>query len=145
MSDSWNLCFGTEVPLAFIDTNVLDYAYSENDLHKQAIAINAFDTYKCIVSTHILNEFCNVCIKKLHFPINKIHQSIDEILDACGLFVVTERTIQDALDIHDRYKFSYYDSLVVASALKCDCRLLLSEDLQDGQIISNTTITNIFR
>jgi predicted nucleic acid-binding protein len=130
---------------AFVDTNVLVYAYSKNDLRKKAIAINVFDTYECIVSTHVLNEFCNVCIRKLHFPIDEIHKSIDEILDVCDLFVVNERIIQDALDIHDRYQFSYYDSLVVTTALKCECRLLLSEDLQDGQIISNTTIKNIFQ
>jgi predicted nucleic acid-binding protein len=140
MSDSWNL-----PSLAFIDTNVLGYAYSKNDLHKKAIAINAFDVYDCIVSTHVLNEFCNVCIKKLHFPIDKIHRSINEILDICDLFVVNERIIQNALDVHDRYQFSYYDSVAIASALECDCKFLLSEDMQNGQIINNMTIKNIFR
>ncbi|WP_041611049.1 PIN domain-containing protein [Treponema primitia] len=130
--------------VAFLDTNVLIYAYSEDDLRKQNIAVNAIDTHKCIVSTHILNEFCNVCIKKLHYPIDQILESINEILHACALFMVNENTIKEALVIQDRYKYSYYDSLVIASALKCECTLLLSEDLQDSQKINNTTIKNIF-
>jgi predicted nucleic acid-binding protein len=129
---------------AFIDTNILIYAFSENDLSKKILAINAIDMYTCIVSTHILNEFSNVCIKKLHYPIDQIHESIDQILDVCDLFIVDETVIHDALNIYDRYRFSYYDSIVVASAVKCSCRFLLSEDLNDGQIIGNTTITNIF-
>ncbi|GHV32475.1 hypothetical protein AGMMS4952_22880 [Spirochaetia bacterium] len=89
MSDSGNVR-----SLAFIDTNVLGYAYSKNDLRKKAIAINAFNTYECIVGTHVLNEFCNVCIKKLHFPIDKIHRSINEILDICDLFVVKRESFK---------------------------------------------------
>jgi predicted nucleic acid-binding protein len=131
--------------LAFIDTNVLVYAYSENDLHKKALSVYVLDAYECIASTHILNEFCNVCIKKLHFPIERIHRSLDEILDVCGLFVVNEHIIHNALDVHERYQTSYYDSVVIASALECKCNFLLSEDLQDGQIIDNKlTIVNPF-
>jgi predicted nucleic acid-binding protein len=118
---------------AFLDTNVLVYAYSEDDLLKQDIAVNAIDAHRCIVSTQILNEFCNVCIRKLHYPIDRIRKSINEILNACALFVVNENTIKEALEIHMRYQYSYYDSLVIASALKCGYMLLFSEDLQEWQ------------
>jgi predicted nucleic acid-binding protein len=130
--------------LAFVDTNVLVYAYSENDLQKKALSVYALDAYECIISTHVLNEFCNICIKKLHFPIEKIHRSIDEILDVCDLFVVNDYIIHNALDVHERYQSSYYDSVIIASALECKCDFLLSEDLQDGQVIGNTTIKNIY-
>jgi predicted nucleic acid-binding protein len=130
---------------AFLDTNVLVYAYSENDLRKKAISIQALNTYECIVSTQILNEFCSICIKKLHFPVAQIHKSIDEILDVCDLFVVNEQIAHAALDIHERYQASYFDSVHIASAIKCQCDLLLSEDLQDGQIINCTTIRNIYK
>jgi predicted nucleic acid-binding protein len=130
---------------AFLDTNVLVYAYSENDLRKKSISIQVFDIYECIVSTQILNEFCNVCIKKLHFPMAQIHKSIDEILNVCDLFVVTEQIIHAALDIHERQQTSYFDSVHIASAVKCQCNLLLSEDLQDGQVINGTTIRNIYK
>ena len=169
--------------VAFLDTNVLVYAYSKNDLRKKAISIQALNTYECVVSTQILNEFCNVCIKKLHFPVAQIHKSIDEILDVCDLFVVNDQIIHAALDIHERHQASYFDScrrgaypalwgekrvcipecnfsgrttysaacggvvdsVHIASAIKCQCDMLLSEDLQDGQIINGTTIRNIYK
>jgi len=37
-----------------------------------------------------------------------------------------------------RYGFSYYDSLIIASALECECSVLFSEDMQHGQIIEST-------
>jgi hypothetical protein len=42
-----------------------------------------------------------------------------------------------ACQIAEKYQFSFYDSLIIASALKCDCYTLYSEDLQHGQIIED--------
>ena len=50
-----------------------------------------------------------------------------------------------ALDVQARYRYSFYDSLIVASALDAGCTRLYSEDLQDGQRIEGLTIENPFR
>jgi predicted nucleic acid-binding protein len=65
----------------FLDTNVLVYLYSEDEPDKQAVAIDAMDSYLCVTSTQALNEFCNVCLKKLRMPAEVIGLSIDEISD----------------------------------------------------------------
>ena len=45
----------------------------------------------------------------------------------------------------ERYKFSFYDSVIAASALHAGCKILYSEDLQDGQVIDKQLrITNPF-
>ena len=44
-------------------------------------------------------------------------------------------TIQSALNIVDQYGFSYYDCLIISSALECKSTILYSEDMNDGQII----------
>ena len=49
------------------------------------------------------------------------------------------------LDVQQRYRFSFYDSLIVAAALEAGCARLLSEDLQHGQLIEGLTIENPFR
>jgi len=45
--------------------------------------------------------------------------------------------IQNALAIAERYQYSYFDSLIIASALEMECDYLYSEDLQAGQKINN--------
>jgi len=61
----------------------------------------------------------------------------------CSL--IDEETINKALDIHERYGYSYYDSLMVSSALQCNCDFLFSEDMRDEQQIEELTIRNIFK
>jgi len=48
------------------------------------------------------------------------------------------------LDIKGRYRFSFYDSLIIAAALEANCQTLYSEDMQHGQIIETLTIQNPF-
>ena len=53
--------------------------------------------------------------------------------------------IQKALSLHNKYGYTYFDSLMLSSALVCDCKYLLTEDLRSGQIIENKLkIVNIF-
>jgi predicted nucleic acid-binding protein len=65
-----------------------------------------------------------------------------------GQFTVMELEKGDmakAIDIHKKYQYDYYDSLMIISALKSDCKYLISEDMNDGQIIENkVTIKNIY-
>ena len=124
--------------LVFVDSNVVIYAYSRTEKDKQAKASNILIHHDCLISTQVLNEYCNVCIRKNFIPISDIQKDINEILNNCGLYIVNETTISKALFVKNRYGFSYYDSLVVASSLECECSVLFSEDMQHGQIIENT-------
>ena len=49
-----------------------------------------------------------------------------------------------ALEIMDLWRYSFYDSLIIASAVQADCALLYTEDMQHGQKIMNLTINNPF-
>jgi predicted nucleic acid-binding protein len=51
---------------AFVDTNIFIYLYSEDESEKQEIAQKAINKYECVISTQVLNEFSNICIKKLY-------------------------------------------------------------------------------
>jgi predicted nucleic acid-binding protein len=106
------------------------------------VAINAFDR---VVSTQVLNEFCSVALKKLHHPAQTVKTAVREICETCYLAVIDGTTIMKGLDIHEKYGFSYYDSLIITSALEQKCHYLLSEDMNDGQVIEGQmTIKNIF-
>ena len=49
-----------------------------------------------------------------------------------------------ALDVQARYRYSFYDSLIVAAALDAGCDRLYSEDLQGGQRIEGLRVVNPF-
>jgi len=112
---------------AFLDSNVLVYLYSEDEPEKQDIVNNIIDEFECVISTQTLNEFCNVCIKKLN-----------EIKGSCRLEMVDDSIIEQALLLHKKYFYSYFDSLMLSSALKYNCVIIYSEDMQNGQIIENS-------
>jgi predicted nucleic acid-binding protein len=129
---------------AFIDTNVFIYLQRSDVLSKKKIAETAINTFDCVVSTQVLNEICTVLTKKYPTPIADIEIFLQDIKENCDVSVITEATIDAALTLHDRLRYSYYDCLIVAAALESDCDYLLTEDLQDGQVIDGLTIRNIF-
>lgn len=129
----------------FIDTNIIIYSYSSTERQKQFIAQKLITESNSYISTQVLTEFCNILLKK--FRIN--HSAIIAVLEEChqnhSIFINNEDTIQNAVRIAERYKFSFYDSLILSSALYAECDILYSEDLNNGQIINDKlTIINPF-
>jgi predicted nucleic acid-binding protein len=57
----------------------------------------------------------------------------------------SEALYHRALDVQSRWRFSFYDSLIVAGAMAAGCRTLLSEDLQHGQNLDGLTVIDPFR
>jgi predicted nucleic acid-binding protein len=130
---------------AFLDTNVFVYLYSKTEPSKSLRISSVIGNYQRVVSTQVLNEFCNVCIRKMKFPVLFVKKAVEEICEMSELFEVNDLTIIKALDLHEKYRFAYYDSLMIASALEHDCSYLLTEDMADGQVIEGRlTIRNIF-
>jgi len=130
---------------AFVDTNVLVYLYSGVDYIKQKQVFLALNEYDCQISTQVINEFSNVCIRKWKAPKENILHAIKRICLYCDVAYIYETTIEKAFAVHEKYGYAYYDSLMIASALENDCRYLLSEDMADGQIIDGRLIIqNIF-
>jgi len=121
----------------FLDSNILIYLYSEDEPEKQDIVNNIFDRFECVVSTQTLNEFCNVCIKKLKKSVSEIIGSLNEIKGSSRLEFVDDSVIEQALLLREKYFYSYFDSLMLSSALKYNCAIIFSEDMQNGQMIEN--------
>ena len=128
----------------FIDTNVLLYLYDLNN-EKKRRAKDILKSNQCI-STQVLNEFSNISIKKLKLNHDDLSKNLKKIIEKTTVFVFNEDTILDAIDIREKYKFQYYDSLIIATALENKCTILYSEDMQHGQIIERQLkIINPFR
>jgi len=128
---------------AFIDTNVVIYALGPNSA-KTSLAASLF-AYHPTISTQVLSETANVALKKLALPLSETGKLLAMLEATCRVEIVTPATLQRALDIAGRYGFSWYDSLIVATALEAECDTLYTEDLQHGQLIEGRlTVTNPF-
>ena len=119
----------------FLDTNIFAYLYSTTEPQKRSKSIIILTDYLCVTSTQALNEFSNVFIKKYKMSKDFIKQAIANISKTCSVQLITEQTIHSALNLSSKYGYSYYDCLMLASALENNCEILFSEDMASGQII----------
>lgn len=117
----------------FLDTNVLIYTISGEE-RKKEIAINLLCS-TAVISTQVINECVNVMSRKLKFNYSQIRLIIGQFRQECRITILSPHTINLAIDLAEKYSYSYFDSLILASALESDCESLYSEDLQHGQMI----------
>ena len=130
---------------SFFDTNILIYLFSDEAFkHKKARNLFALIDNK-IISTQVLNEFANVCYKK-KLVNSDISAYINKLSLNFQVSLIYKTTIHDAIKIKEKYRYSYYDSVIIASALQNNCSILYSEDMQHNQLIENKlTIINPFK
>ncbi|MFZ2725269.1 MAG: PIN domain-containing protein [Methylococcaceae bacterium] len=129
----------------FIDTNIWVYAHLNSENNKSATALNLLENLPVLISsTQVLNEYYSVMLKK-KIADNLIQDNIDVIIDISTITIIQITTLRLAHKIKLKYGFSYWDSLIVASALEANCTVLYSEDMQHKQLIENSlTIINPF-
>lgn len=129
----------------FLDTNIIIYSYSQDEPDKQQQAIECLQSGQPWISTQVINETVNTLRRKFSLDFTQIGEVIHELTQQLQVATVSVKTIQSAIAISDKYQFSYFDSLIVASSLEVGCNLLYTEDLNDGQKIDHKlTICNPF-
>lgn len=134
----------------FLDTNILIYSFDFSHPAKRKIArdlvAGALEKGKGIISYQVIQEFLNVATRKFAVPLsvkdtqlylNIVLEPLCEVFSSMELF-------HQALEISDQWRFPFYDALIVAAALQADCRVLYSEDMQDGQTIKGLSVRNPF-
>ncbi|HEX3818718.1 MAG TPA: PIN domain-containing protein [Candidatus Sulfotelmatobacter sp.] len=135
----------------FLDTNVFVYSLDETVPAKARRARdligNGLDTGKGIVSFQVVQEFFNAALRQFSKPMSTF--AAEEYLNTTFrplLRVHTSPALYfSALHVYSRYKFSWYDCLIVAAALEAECSVLYTEDMQHGQKIEGLRIEDPFR
>lgn len=127
---------------SFFDTNVLLYLLSKDAT--KADRSEALLASGGVVSVQVLNEFASVASRKLAMTIAEIREILSTIRAACAVMPLDIETHDLGLDIAERHRFSIYDALIVAAAVRAGCAILYTEDLQQGQIIEKLQIQNPF-
>jgi predicted nucleic acid-binding protein len=133
----------------FLDTNLLLYAYDAGSPAKHAVAVRILeDLWKSgsgILSTQVLQEFFVNVTKNIPKPLPiKVGREIVEDFLKWKVVPVEGRAILRAIALHEKHKYSFWDSLVIQSAIEGGARWLFTEDLKDGQKIGDLTIRNPF-
>ncbi len=135
----------------FIDTNVLIYQLDSADRRKHAIAdrivSDAVATESACISFQVVQECLNTVLRKaeIRLDIAAAKAYLDTVLSPLYTVNASLALYQRSLELQERFRFSYYDALIVAAALEGGCKHLLSEDLQHGQRIEGLRIENPFR
>jgi predicted nucleic acid-binding protein len=128
---------------SFFDTSVLLYLLSDETV--RADRIETLLSARGVISVQVLNEFAVVALRKLKMPLNEVREILDTIRAVCAVETITLETHDRGLAVFERYRFSLYDSMLVATALISGAKILYSENLQNGQVIDDQLrVTNPF-
>lgn len=134
---------------AFIDTNVLLYAYDASETEKQPVARALLETLwqerSGTVSTQVLQEFYVTATRKLPRPLTRDEaREIVDLYSAWPVVLIDPTLILGASRVEEEHQLSFWDALILEAARVAGAARLLTEDLQHGRIIEGLRIENPF-
>jgi predicted nucleic acid-binding protein len=121
----------TEPASCFVDTNIWLYAFvGGDDRRKSACAKSLLEVSRpVIVSPQVINEVCVNLIKKAQFPEPQVQQLIESFYAKYVVIEVSKALLLTASALLEQYAFSFWDSIIVASALQAGASVLYSKDM----------------
>jgi len=117
----------------FADTNIVVYAFDEKAAKREKA--RAIIKEQPVISSQVIIESLNVCIKKLKLSKEKAYKNSILLFKLCEFNSIEPSTFITAYSISEKYGYSHLDSLIIASALEANCSILYSEDMQHNQLI----------
>ena len=126
----------------FIDSNIWLYALIEeqnsDDEFKHLLAKKLFlESDNIQISTQVVNEISINLMRKAKKDSNYIFKFIHDLVSTYTVHNQTTAELITAANLRLNYSLSYWDSLIVASAINSECSILYSEDMQDGLQVHN--------
>jgi len=132
----------------FVDTNVLVYAddadAGEKQIRAQEVLQRTVRDESAVLSTQVLQEYFAIATRKLAIPADKARQRV-EALARLHVVIIQPALILAAIDLVRLHSISFWDALIVRSAQSAACTRLLTEDLEDGEMIEGLRIENPWR
>ena len=150
----WESALGLEMicmkDSVFFDTNILVYAYDTHEPKKQQIAreliLSNVRNSRGWVSVQVFGEFFNVVTRKIKNPLSSAEAR--EAINHLSLLNVVDmdmKLVSRAIDAHQKYQTTYWDSLIIATAELANCSTLFSEDFNTTQKYFNIAAINPFK
>lgn len=130
-----------------LDTNVLAYAEGVNGTERHDLALDLLRRLPqpaTVISAQVLGELFNVLVRKAGRSRPDARDALLGWRDTFGIIETSPEILLAALDLAIDHRFSIWDAVVLSSASQAGCRLLLSEDMQDGFTWGGVTVVNPF-
>lgn len=131
-----------------LDTNVLGYAAGiGSDEVKRARAkwlLKAMRPADLVMPSQVAGEFYNILVKKGGAPPKLARKIVEDWSRTIGLTIPTSDTMYKALEGAAFFNLQIWDALILTIASEASCRLLLSEDMQDGLVYRDVVVVNPF-
>jgi predicted nucleic acid-binding protein len=132
----------------FIDTNIFVYTLDQHDKNKQKIARKTVksivENENAVISTQILQEFYAICTTKLQLEPLRVKGYVHNYNENLEVVQNNSEIIERGIDISIISQISFWDALLIAAAEYSKCIEIITEDLNDGQIINGIRIRNPF-
>jgi predicted nucleic acid-binding protein len=135
---------------SFFDTNVLGYSLDDRDPVKTNTALRllseATDRRSSVISYQVVQEILNIAFGRFRPPMSSAYAVIyvERLFEDFEVVLWSPLIVRKAMLLRERYKFAWYDCLIVAAALEAECDVLYTEDLQHQQRIEGLTVVNPF-
>jgi predicted nucleic acid-binding protein len=130
------------------DTNLLVYVEGINSADRRAAAVALVRRLQprgaALVPVQALGELYNVLVRKAAWPAEQAQRAVLAWRDTFPLAPTTEEAMMAAVALARDHKLQIWDSIMISVADESGCRLLLSEDLQDGLTWRGVTVVNPF-
>lgn len=130
---------------AFVDSNIWLYAFMDVTEPKHTLANVLLSQSDITLSPQVVNEICHNLIRKAAYTEDEIRTTIQNLQANYLILDVTLTAIQQASILRETYRFSHWDSLIIATAQSAGCATIYSEDMQHGLRVGELTIVTPFK
>ena len=130
-----------------LDTNILAYAEGVNGADMRRTALELIEKLPgngVLLPVQTLGELFSVLVRKAGRPPAKARKAMLSWQDAFSLIETSAEVMFAAADLATDHQLSIWDAVILSAAAEGGCRLLLSEDLQEGFTWKGVTVTNPF-
>ena len=130
-----------------LDTNILAYAEGVNDAESAAMALDLLARVpqdETVIPVQVLGELFTVLVRKAGRSPLEAREAILQWRDTFSVANTTPDIMFKAADLAADHQLSIWDAVILCAASSAGCRLLLSEDMQDGFTWGGVTVVNPF-
>ena len=134
---------------SFLDTNVLVYAYDQDEPSKRATAQqilrDSILEEAGMLSAQVLGEFYVAVTRRVATAMSPAEAlRVVGHLQKLPVVEIDGSLASRGMETSERYQVAYWDGLIIAAAERGKCTRILSEDLSDGQVYHGVTVANPF-
>jgi predicted nucleic acid-binding protein len=129
------------------DTNILVYAIvaTPDVKHRAALSlVRRARAHDCVITLQALGELFRVLTRKFDRSPTEAAETVHEWRSSFPMVIADENCLIDAMDAVVGHSLSFWDAMMWATAKRAGCRLLLSEDGDDGRSLGGVTLVNPF-